>query len=126
MTINESIINDLTRANQRLIEVLAMENTEVNQDATIQRFEFTFELAWKLMQQIVQENKRSYRGVKDIIRQSAELNLISSPEDWFQYLEYRNLTSHTYKAEIARTIYSQINNFPKSVDELLAKAKDFN
>ena len=81
MTINESIINDLIRANQRLIEVLAMENTEVNQDATIQRFEFTFELAWKLMQEIVQENRRTYRGVKDIIRQSAELGLIVTPTD---------------------------------------------
>ena len=125
MTINESIINDLIRANQRLIEVLAMENTEVNQDATIQRFEFTFELAWKLMQEIVQENRRTYRGVKDIIRQSAELGLIVTPTDWFKFLEFRNLTSHTYKAEIARSIYGQINEFPSAVNNLLTQAKQF-
>ena len=45
-----SLIEDLTAATGRLSEALALEPTRIHKDASIQRFEFTFELAWKAMQ----------------------------------------------------------------------------
>lgn len=47
MTKIESIKTDLKNANIKLLEALQADPTELNQDATIQRFEFTFELSWK-------------------------------------------------------------------------------
>ena len=45
MTKLENLIKDLTKANERLKEAIGLEPTRIHKDATIQRFEFTFELA---------------------------------------------------------------------------------
>ncbi len=37
------------KAVNRLNDALSYEKTEMNRDATIQRFEFCFELSWKLL-----------------------------------------------------------------------------
>lgn len=127
MTKRESIDNDLTEAIKRLKEALLLtsENT-INQDATIQRFEFTFELSWKLMQEVLIENRvDTSRGVKTIIRDSANLGIINNPEEWFKFLEDRNITAHTYKESEVRSIYKDIKDFPPLVQNLLDKVKDF-
>ena len=127
MTKRESINNDLVDAIERLKEALILpsENT-INQDATIQRFEFTFELSWKLMQEVLIENRvDTSRGVKTIIRDSANLGIIDSPEDWFKFLEDRNITAHTYKESEVRSIYKDTKDFPPLVQNLLDKVKNF-
>ena len=127
MTKRESINNDLIEAIERLKEALLLpsENT-INQDATIQRFEFTFELSWKLMQEVLIENRvDTSRGVKTIIRDSANLGIIDSPENWFKFLEDRNITAHTYKESEVRSIYKDVKDFPPLVQNLLDKVKNF-
>lgn len=124
MTTGESIVNDLINANNRLKEVLSMEPSDINQDATIQRFEFTFELSWKLMQIILNDNGRPTRGIKDVFRQAIDFRLIDNFKTWSGFLDDRNLTVHTYKLETARTIYNHLNDFPTEVDKLLKKSKE--
>jgi len=124
MTKIQTIISDLSNANQRLAEALNAEASDLNQDASIQRFEFTFELSWKLMQEILTSNLRKTRGVKDVIRQAVDFSLIDNFQIWFDFLENRNLTVHTYKLETARSIYTHIKNFPTEVDKLLKNSQD--
>lgn len=100
---------DLTKALKKLEEALKQPETEITRDATIQRFEFTFEMSWKIMQSIAKVNKPKLYGVKAIIREAAALELISNPEAWLNFLEDRNLKN--------------IQKFPKFVVKLLAKAK---
>jgi len=115
--------NDLEKALKKLSEALKQPETELNRDATIQRFEFTFEMSWKVMQSIAKTNKPKLYGVKAIIREAAALELINNPEAWLNFLEDRNLTVHTYKEELARQIYANIKKFPQFVEQLLAQAK---
>lgn len=56
------------------------------------------------MQEILIENLYKTRGVKDVIRQAVDLKLIDNYESWFNFLECRNITVHTYKMEVARSI----------------------
>ena len=77
------------------------------------------------MQNILEDERKIIRGTKDCIRQSVEIGLISNVESWLKYLEARNLTVHTYKLEVARTIYSDLKLFIPLVTELLTSATKF-
>ena len=82
--------------------VILPSDVTINQDATIQRFEFTFELAWKLMKTILETEGLEAISPKNVIREGATIGLIDDPQKWFGFLENRNLSVHTYKEEIAK------------------------
>ncbi len=127
MTKKESISQELKKAVDRLKEALLLDSDNIiNQDASIQRFEFTFELSWKFMQEILIDNRiNTSRGVKTIIRDSANLGIINDHAVWFKYLDDRNLTAHTYKEDEVRNIYKDLKDFPILVDSLIEKSKNF-
>ena len=115
--------NDLAKALKKLNEALKQSETELNRDATIQRFEFTFEMSWKVMHSIIKVTNPKLYGVKAIIREAANAGLIDDPKAWLDFLEDRNLTVHTYKEELAKQIYANVKKFPKFVEELLIQTK---
>ena len=125
MTKIQAQYKDLQKALMKLEEALNQPATLMNQDATIQRYEFTFELSWKLMQSILRKNTTIVYGVKNTFREAARLNLITNPDVWFEFLDARNLTVHTYKEEIARKVYKKAKEFPPLVKELLEKTKQY-
>lgn len=114
-----SLTDDLKQAVSRLDEALVAEPTQLHKDAAIQRFEFTFELAWKLIQETDDYLGKKVFGPKPSIRTAAELELIADPEAWLEFLKWRNTTTHTYKQYEADKIYEAIRNFPKLVRELI-------
>lgn len=83
----------------------------------IQNFEFTYELSWKLMKRWLETNlsKDDFDGIsrRELFRHALENKLIENIENWFVYHENRNLTSHTYKHEVAIKVYSCIPQFIK-------------
>ena len=115
--------HDLEKALKKLNEALKQPETELNRDATIQRFEFTFEMSWKIMHSIIKVTNPKLYGVKAIIREAANAGLIDDPKAWLDFLEDRNLTVHTYKEELAKQIYANVKKFPKFVEELLIQTK---
>lgn len=123
MTKLKSLIKDLKKANQRLKEAVCLRPTRIHKDATIQRFEFTFELAWKVIQVYVTDQGFDCNSPKSCVREGARLEIIDNPEIWFEYLKSRNLIAHTYKEKIADKIYKKSLNFPKEIDKLLEKIK---
>jgi nucleotidyltransferase substrate binding protein (TIGR01987 family) len=75
----------------------------------IKAFEYTYELAWKTLQDLLKE--KGYKdvvGPKPVIEQSFQDGYISNGEAWFRMHESRNLTSHTYNEETADEIVSKI------------------
>ena len=97
----------------------------INQDATIQRFEFTFELAWKLMKTILEEEGIKVVSPKNVIREGATIGLIDDPQKWFVFLKNKNLSVHTYKEEIAQKVYKSAKEFISFADKLILKAKNY-
>ncbi|MCX7120762.1 MAG: HI0074 family nucleotidyltransferase substrate-binding subunit [Gammaproteobacteria bacterium] len=81
-------------------------------DGTIQRFEFTYELCWKLMKAYL-----SYLGIdannpRAAIRESLKQKFIpdKSASEWLDMIEKRNLTTHTYHKAMALTVYIGIQS----------------
>lgn len=77
-------------------------------DACIQRFEYSIELAWKLLRVILKSKGVVKEYPKDVIRSAYQGNLINDEEGWLEMLDDRNATSHTYDEDLANDIYEHI------------------
>lgn len=115
----------MEKALQRLIEASKQPSTVFNQDSTIQRFEFTFEAAWKLMKTIAELEGLDAPSPKRAIRQSAVMELIDDPGKWFEFLNNRNLTVYTYKEDIAQKVYKSAKEFIPYIEKLLTSIKQY-
>lgn len=126
MTKLQAQYNDLQKALGRLKEATALPGEiTIHQDATIQRFEFTFEMSWKLMKTIIEIEGLDVASPRNAIRQAATIGLIDDPKAWLEFLENRNLTVHTYKEEISQKVYQSARDFLPYVEELLTKIKNY-
>ncbi|MBI5743615.1 MAG: nucleotidyltransferase substrate binding protein [Elusimicrobia bacterium] len=96
-------------------------------DGVIQRFEFTFELSWKMIRRyldIYGLEKADSLNNKDLFRVGHELGLIKAPENWFHYLKMRNQTSHIYDKEKAAEVFAAAQEFLPDCLYLLKKLKE--
>ena len=121
----KSAIEDLTKALDKLEEAIDFgSEPELNRDGTIQRFEFSFELSWKLLKIVNNFLGTECFSPRDCIRLAAQNGLIENPEDWLKYLNMRNLASHTYSESSALEVYNSIPGFEKTARELINSVND--
>ena len=113
------IITPLIKARDSLGLALAAPKTDLNRDASIQRFEFTIELAWKTMRRILKYKSILINNPRDTVREAAKEGLIHDPKKWFLYLENRNLTSHVYNEDVAEKIYNTLPDFKVNLDSFI-------
>lgn len=84
------------------------EFSEIEQDGFIQRFEFTFELSWKVMQDyLTYTGYKGLKGPRHVINQMGNDGLIN-PFVWIEMLEARNALTHEYDEEQSRTYLDKI------------------
>ncbi len=78
----------------------------------IQAFEFTFEQCWKAIQQEASDQGVTVGSPKSAFTFALQNALIASSEEkiWLEMLEDRNLTTHTYKKELADQVLSRISS----------------
>lgn len=92
------------------IIVVSIETDDLLKEGLIQRFEYTHELAWKVMKDYAEyQGYNSIRGSRDAFRQALQMGIINDKQ-WLESVDDRNLTSHNYDKEIAEDIYSAIIN----------------
>jgi len=100
---------------------------ELLRDGVIQRFEYTMDLSWKLIQRylkhIAQVDESVIRTKKDLFREAGRLRIITNVESWFGYYEARNETSHTYDPLIAEAVFAQAKLFLPAAIGLLEELK---
>jgi nucleotidyltransferase substrate binding protein (TIGR01987 family) len=105
----EELSNNLARALGRLAEALAVpEDDPLAVDGTIQRFEFTFELFWKMLQRLLAREGVEARSPKSTLCEAYRLGWLDDEQAWLDLLEDRDLTSHTYREALALEIYRRI------------------
>lgn len=84
-------------------------NIDIIKEGIIQRFEFTHELAWKLMQDILKsQGETNVFDPKTATRIAFNWGLITDGEIWLDMIESRNITVHTYDVEILNTQFHKI------------------
>lgn len=86
--------------------------SQLEKEGIIQRFEYTWELAWKLLKDLLDDGGVELETItpKSVIRAAFAAHIINDGEAWMRALNTRNLMSHTYNAQ----------DFEKAVSLLLS------
>jgi nucleotidyltransferase substrate binding protein (TIGR01987 family) len=114
----------LTRARAFLGRALAAPPDEIQRAGTIQAFEFCFELSWKYLKSLVEEDAGMIASPKAVFREAARHGIIDNPETWFEFLRARNRTVHTYVEAVAEQVYDVIkDDFVAALDRLIEGVK---
>ncbi|MGH7821910.1 MAG: HI0074 family nucleotidyltransferase substrate-binding subunit [Candidatus Binatia bacterium] len=110
----------LDSALARLTEALDAAETGISRDASIQRFEFCFELAWRAIQDHGRDAGLDCRSPKSCLKLAFRQGWIESEAAWLTMLDDRNLTSHTYNEATAREIYGRLREHLATLGRLAA------
>ncbi|WP_058485661.1 nucleotidyltransferase substrate binding protein [Defluviitalea phaphyphila] len=70
--------------------------TVLEKEGLIQRFEYTFELAWKTLKDYLESQEVIVSFPREVIKSAFHYGLIKDGEIWMDMLEKRNLMAHTY------------------------------
>ncbi len=119
---------DLTNIKNAIItleEAINYYNTDVEQpiknmyaDSCIQRFEYTYELSWKIMKKYLKQffNKSEQElTMKNIFRYIQGYGLIKDWTKWVEYNEAGNNTSHEYNFNKAQFVLTVLQTFLEDV-----------
>ena len=117
----EKRLDDFRRALLRLQESYkaAIDNKDEEvysfyRDSTIQRFEFTLEIAWKSIKVFLLEKEGvECRSPKSCIRSLFGVGYLDDVQTMqlLQMVDDRNLATHTYHEALADEIFSRIHNY---------------
>lgn len=101
---------------------------EFVRDASIQRFEYTYELCVKFLRRQLEAmsdtpTEVDALGYRDMIRSGVERGLLKSEEPWFGYRELRNITSHVYDPAKAGKVFGALPRFLRDARALHAQLR---
>ncbi len=92
---------------EEVFEEVAKSIADILKQGLIQSFEFTHELAWKVMQDFAEDQGNvEIRGSKDATRYAAQVNLITNAQEWMNMILSRNESLNSYIPETANNIFS--------------------
>jgi nucleotidyltransferase substrate binding protein (TIGR01987 family) len=81
----------------------------LEKDGVIKRFEFTFELAWKTLQdKLYDQGYLSTKGPEPVIKQAFNNGIITDGQAWIDMLTDRNNPTHLYDESAAVSIFDRI------------------
>jgi len=115
---------DAKKAIRTLRDILQQPYSIIVRDAAIQRFEYTFEALWKFIKEylkvkegiICNSPKSCFREVFTIgiIKEDETIKLLEMTDD-------RNMTSHTYKEEVAQIIYGKLKEYSELIEDIIRR-----
>ena len=102
-----------SRAVGRLTQIISLrEQRGLNvfeTDGLIKRFEFTYEMAWKMLMSYEKDNGiQNVMGSRDVVRHAVALGIIDNGDAWMEMIDARNRTSHLYDEDMATDVVDEI------------------
>lgn len=107
----ENFCKAVTRLSEALDELALNPASTVIRDGVIQRFEFTFELAWKSIREYLEDQGSDMSGIvfsKQVFKAAYAAEIIHDEQVWLDMLTSRNITSHVYDDEQAAKVVASI------------------
>jgi len=99
---------NFSNALDRLKEAVESAETELEIDGVIQRFEFTFEQAWKVLKAFLEDEGIECKSPKGCLKEAYAVGFIDDEKVWLKMLADRNNSSHIYSFEVSREIFENL------------------
>ncbi|WAM31126.1 nucleotidyltransferase substrate binding protein [Caldicellulosiruptor naganoensis] len=117
---------DFKSALKRLEEGISIQpDKDIIMDGAIQRFEFVFELSWKLMREYLKYTGLEINNPRGVIKYAYQNGIIEDGDKWLKMLSDRNMTSHLYNQKMTYEIYQNIKfEYVELFRKLLLKFED--
>lgn len=123
----QSLGKAIAQLDAGLMESQATPESELLRDGVIQRFEYTYELSWKMLRlylEVTLPNPDEVDGMsfQALIGTGSEQGLLLSGWDrWVNYRKARGTTSRVYDGEKAREVFGVVPEFLQEAKFLLGK-----
>lgn len=120
-------LQKLKEASSRLNDLIeSKEKTSYFEDAVIQRFEFTFELLWKTLKEVLEENLIQVNNTpREVFKAAFSSGYIQNEEIADLMLYDRNLTTHMYSQDIAHQIFKNIvEKYIDQINKIILKIEE--
>lgn len=103
---------NFSKAMNHLENALQIPNPDMVQKAgIIQFFEMSFELAWNMVKDYLEEQGFvDIKSPRSAIKKAFEMNILENGHAWMDLLQDRNLTAHTYDEQKATEMEQLISN----------------
>jgi nucleotidyltransferase substrate binding protein (TIGR01987 family) len=113
----------LTRALDRLGEALARDAVAepLVLDAAIQRFEFSIELFWRVLQAALLAEGITVGSPRAALRAAYAQEWLAEEKVWLAMVQDRNRTSHTYREDLAGEIFARLPAYLAAMRAALAQ-----
>ena len=121
------VAEEAGRALKTLKEITDEPYSEIIRDASIQRFEYSFEIFWKLLKEYLREKEGIIcASPKSCFREAFKVELLTEDETIksLEMTDDRNLTAHTYHEEVAMEIYQKIKMYYELMNNVYRKMKE--
>ena len=111
-------IENLEKALAQFSKALAEPETAIVRDASIQRFEFTYELLWKTLKSFL-EDFHGVRAVtpRQVFKEAFTIDIIDNEDIFLEMLESRNALAHTYSEKQARDICEKCPQYLTAMEQ---------
>ncbi|MBI4369764.1 MAG: nucleotidyltransferase substrate binding protein [Elusimicrobia bacterium] len=103
-------LDNFSNALERFSQAFAETGYALSLDGTIQRFKFTFEMAWKTIKKFLFDEGIEATTARDCIKKAYKYKYIDNEKVWLDILADRNVSSHVYDESQAQEIYQHIKN----------------
>lgn len=122
---NKPLLENYKKALKTLDEAMIKPPAnDLERDGIIQRFEYCVEISWKSAKKVLEYHEQVVDTPRNIIRELAKINWIDNPNEWIDFLEARNKTSHLYHEEVATELFKLVPSFLQASHQLLVKLED--
>ena len=109
----ENYCKAVDRLNEAMPALAQNPDSTIIRDGVIQRFEFTFELAWKSLKEYMEDQGADMSGItfsKQVFKAAYAAQVINDAKVWLDMLDSRNITSHVYDDKQAAKVVSDIRD----------------